>query len=130
MKNSKKFLQTAIVYVRSFRKESINIHNLDEQEKAITEFASENGYRILKVFREENESAKSFDRPQFQKMMEYIKSNKWKVKFLIVSDISRLSRDTSGFYTLKRFLRLNGIKLISIVESMLRYTGKQAGRHR
>ena len=129
MKNSKMFLRTAIIYVRSFKKESINIHNLNEQEKAITDFASDNGYRILKVFKEENKSAKTFARPQFQEMLEYIKSNKWKVKFLIVSDITRLSRGVAGFYALKRFLRLNGIKLISIVESMLKYTGKQARKH-
>jgi len=130
MKNSKIYLRTAIVYVRSFKKESINIHNLEEQEKAITDFASDNGYRIIKVFREENISAKTFERPAFKEMMEYIKSNKWKVKFLIVIDVQRLSTNPAGMARLRRFLKLNGIKLISIVHSMLKYTGKQARKHR
>lgn len=130
MNNSKMFLRTAIVYVRAFNRESINVYNMEEQEKAITEFASTNGYRILGVFKEENVSARSFDRPQFLKMIEYIKSNRWKVKYLIVSDLERLSTNQDGLRRLRRFLRLNGIKVISVIHSMLKYTGKQAKQHR
>ena len=101
MKNSIKFLQTAIIYVRSFNKESLNIYGIDEQEKACIEFVRKNNGRVLQVFKEENRSAKSFDRPQFQEMIEYIKANKWKVKFLIVADIKRISTDQSGLWKLK-----------------------------
>lgn len=124
MKNSIKFLQTAIIYVRSFNKESLNIYGIDEQEKACIEFVRKNNGRVLQVFKEENRSAKSFDRPQFQEMIEYIKANKWKVKFLIVADIKRISTDQSGLWKLKYFLKRNGIRLISIANSMAKYTGK------
>lgn len=125
MKQSEKFLRTAVVYVRDYKRESANIYGLAEQEKAIVHYADENGFRILRVFREENISAKSFNRPQFSEMTEYIKSNKWRVKFLIVSDLNRLSTDPAGLRRFEHFLKENGIKLISIVRSMLRHTKKQ-----
>src|SRR3989338_5643317 len=130
MENSKRFLRTAIVYIRVYNKESKNMYNLNEQEKACVNYALENGYSVLKVFREENISARSFDRPQFREMIEYIKSNKWKMKFLIVSDLERLSTNQVGLWKMKQFLRSNGIRLISIVHSMLKYTWKQPKQRR
>lgn len=126
MNASKRFLRTVIIYIRVYFKEKLNKYSLDSQEKACLDYALENGYRVLKVFKEENISAKSFNRPQFQAMIDYIKSNKWKIKFLIVSDVQRLSTDSAGLQRLRHFLRLNGIKLISISQSMLKYTDKQA----
>lgn len=118
------FLRTAIVYVRFFKKESLNIYSLEDQEQAIRDYASEYGYRILEVFREDNQPSKSFDRPAFRAMVNYVKENPWKVKFLIVTDRTRLSTQTTGMHELRQFLRKNGIKLISIVESMLKYASK------
>lgn len=126
MRNSKIFLRTAIIYVRDYLKESLNTHNLNEQEDLIVNYASVNGYRILEVFREKNKSAKSFDRPQFQEMIGFIKATKWKIKFLIVADIKRLSTDHTGLHKFRYFLKRNGIGLISIADSMSRHAGKQA----
>lgn len=126
MKHSKRFLRTAVVYVRDYSKESKNIYGATEQENTIRSYASENGYRILEIFKEEEKSGKTFERPQFQAMMEYIRTNKWKVKFLIVSDIQRLSTNPAELGKLKYFLKGNGVELISIVQSMLKYAGRQA----
>lgn len=126
MKNSKKFIRTAIVYIRNSMKEKKNIYSLDEQEKAISDFASEWGYRILEVFREENASGKTFDRSAFREMVRYIKANRWKIKFLIVTDLWRLSTDRNELERFKRFSRSNGIEVVSIIQLMLKYTGKRS----
>jgi len=126
MKNSKIFLRTAIIYVRDYLKESLSTYNLNEQEDLIVNYTSVNGYRILEVFREKNKSAKSFNRPQFQEMIEYIRTNKWKIKFLIVVDAKRLSTDHAGLQKFRHFLKRNRIGLISIADSISRYAGKQA----
>ena len=130
MKESKKFLRTAIGYIRVFNKEIINIYSVEDQREAIEKFAEENEYRILETFVEESKSGKSLDRPAFQRILEYVKSNPWKVKFLIVTDIERLSTSTLGLEKIRSFLKKNGIKIISIVQSMLKYTGKQPKQHR
>lgn len=116
--------KNAVVYVRVFNRESINTYSLNEQEAAITKYATENGYNILKVFREKNTPAKTFNRPVFTEMMNYINLNKWQVKFLFVSDLPRLSTDPEGLNRLRRYLKTNGIKLISIVQSLFKYCEK------
>jgi|GEM_PF-2152542 len=125
MENSKKFIRTAIVYVRAYSKETLNIYDLSEQEKVASDYASKNGYSILKVFREENVSAKNFDRPALKEMLAYIEANKWKVKFLIVTDRTRLSTNSVGLGKLGWFLKTKGIKVISIVQSMLKQSTAQ-----
>jgi DNA invertase Pin-like site-specific DNA recombinase len=129
MKNSQIYLRTALVYVRAYSKESLNIYGLAEQEKAITDFALKQGYRILEIFREQNLSARTFNRPAFRELMEYLKSHRWKVKFILVSDFTRLSTNKEELKRLRSFLRLEGIKVISVVGSMLRNSGKQPKQH-
>jgi len=118
--NSHKFLRTAIIYLRSYSREKLNLYSLEEQEKVIRDYASQNGYRILKIFREDNVSAKTFNRPAFLEMLGYIKLNPWKIKFVIVMDMSRLSTDPSGSQRLIQFFRKNGIKMISLTQWMLK----------
>ena len=126
MRNSRIFIKVAIVYLRTSKRERKNLYSLDEQEKAISDYASENGYSIVKVFREENASAKTFDRPAFREMVRYIKANKWRVKFILVTDLWRLSTDRDELERFRRFSRLNGIKVVSIIQLMLKYTGKRS----
>ena len=128
MLNSKLFLSSrgAVVYVRVYNKESTNKYSLDEQESVITKYSKDNGFNILKVFREENASAKNFDRKAFSEMMHYINLNKFLVKFVVVIDLSRISTNPNGLKRLKRYLKENRIKLISIVQSLIRYSEKQA----
>ncbi len=128
MNDSKIFFGNAIAYVRFFNKELENIYSLEEQKKAITDFADEKGINLIKIFPEKDISAKNFDRPAFKEMMEYIKLNR-KIKFLIVTDIGRLSNNSAGLQRLRRFLKFRGIKVISIVDLMLRYACKQPKQH-
>ena len=126
MENSKRFLKTVIIYIRVSSKETLNSHNLETQEKACINYALEKGYRVLKVFREQTGSGKSFNRPELQVMIEYCKSNRGKIKFLMVSNINRLSTDKSGLGRLRFFFKRNGITLISIADSMIKYVEKQS----
>jgi len=129
MQNSKTFIKTAIGYIRSYKKERLNTLSTEEQEKLITEFAEKRGYRILKIFKEENISGSSFERPAFKMMLEYIKQNKYKVKFLLVADSQRLSNNASDFMRFKWFLRKQLITLISVVKTLVRDAEKQAKQH-
>lgn len=121
MENSKKYLKTAIIYIRSFNKESINTYSVESQEKLIKEFLSKNNCRILETFIDENLSGKSFNRPAFQEMVNYLKENKQKIKFLVVSDKTRLF--SSNKNNLRKFnftLKKYRIKPVYITEFMLK----------
>lgn len=130
MQNSKTYFMTAIIYVRTYKRESNNLYSLDEQENAIANYAHEKGFRIVKVFREDNVSAKTFERPAFKEMIEYIKSNKWKIKFLIVLDVGRLTTQQGGLQRMRKYMGSQGIKIISILQTLLKYTDKQAKKRR
>ncbi|MFH1365985.1 MAG: recombinase family protein [Patescibacteria group bacterium] len=120
MNNSKRFLRTAIVYCRVSSQERKKSYSLEEQEKLAMDFASQNGYRILKVFLEKDQSGKDFERPEFLAMLKYLEVHEWQVKFLILTDLDRLSCDLSGLKRIRRFLRLSGVKVISVLRSMLK----------
>ena len=96
-----------------------------EQEKLIRRYCFKRRYKIVKAFKDENASAKDFNRPDFQEMLEYVRINNAKVDFLIVAHIDRLSRNIRKFISLKKFLEKRGITLLSVSESIL----KDAARH-
>lgn len=119
METSKKFLRTAIGYVRYHAKESKNVYGATAQKNAIESYASENECRLLEVFVDNNKSGKTFERSGLQALLKYVEDNRG-VKFLIVSDVSRLSTSTDGLKSLKRFFKDRRVKLISLVYLMPR----------
>jgi DNA invertase Pin-like site-specific DNA recombinase len=129
MENSKKFIRTAVGYVRHHGRELKNSYGIEAQKNAIRSYAFENGHRILEVFADKNNSGKTYKRGGLKAMLKYIEANPWKVKFLIVSDVTRLSRSTEEFKSIKRFLKDRGVKLISLVNSITKYIVEQAEDH-
>ena len=120
MNNSKKFLRTAVGYVRYQARESKNVYDARAQKDAIKSYATENECRLLEVFVDKNKSGKTYDRAGLQALLKYIDANPWKVKLLIVADVTRLSRSSEEFKSIKRFLKDRGVKLISLVHLMPR----------
>ena len=55
--------------------------------------APRNDWAVLKIFRDEGESAKTADRPAFQEMLAFCKAKQNAVHFVVVHDLSRFSRD-------------------------------------
>ncbi len=120
MEASKRFLRTAVIYCRVYSWEHKKSYSLEEQEKIAMDFASQNGYRVLKVFLETEQSGKNFERPQLQAMLKYLDEHPWRVKFLLLSDMDRLCCSPSGLKRIRRFLRLSGVKVISVLQSLLK----------
>lgn len=129
MENSKIFTRTAVGYVRHHTKEKKNIYGVEDQKNAIRNYACENGHRILDVFVDENKLGKNYERDGLQALLKYIEVNPWKVKYLIVSDITRLSTNQVELNSIKRFLRDRGVKLISLVNSIAEYIVEQVEDH-
>lgn len=123
MQNTKRYLEkikkTAVVYCRTYSRER-KTYNLVEQEKLVTDFASQNGYNILKIFLETDHSGKNFERPQLRAMLKYLDEHPWKIKFLLLSDMDRLCCNPFGLKRIRRFLRLSGVKVVSVLRSMLK----------
>lgn len=73
------------------------------------------GETEISVFEDEGYSAKNTDRPEYQRMLREMKTNKPDV--LICYRLDRISRDVSDFAALYKKLQANNIEFISIREN-------------
>ena len=109
--------KVAVIYTRVSSQEQVTNFSLDNQEKMCREFATRGGFEILKVFREEGESAKTADRTELNRMMLYCDKNKKIISRLIVYKIDRLSRSVNDYQSLRIFFNKLGISVISATEN-------------
>ena len=81
----------------------------------LTEYADKNGFTVVDEFADDGVSGTTFERPQFQRMMDEIKAGH--IDTVIVKDLSRLGRDYlgTGDHIEKIFPKL-GVRFISIYE--------------
>lgn len=111
-------MNNAVVYTRvSTTEQATNGHSLGGQKKDCLEFAVRNNYKVLEVFEEQGESAKTIDRSELQRMMEYCaKNKKYGIKALILWKIDRLARNMEDYHFLNSFFNKLGIQILSATE--------------
>ncbi len=103
------------VYAR-YSSENQNEESIDAQIRAIKEYCERNNMQIVKIYTDEALSATTADRPQFLQM---VKDSSMKTfDAIIVHKLDRFARNRydSAFY--KRELKLNGVRVISVLENL------------
>jgi site-specific DNA recombinase len=73
-----------IIYTRVSSKEQEQGYSLDIQLKECEEHARKNGYNILGCFGGTYESAKTDERKEFNRMLQFVKKSKDKITYIIV----------------------------------------------
>ena len=117
MKKVKKSeLSTAVIYTRVSSKDQLEGYSLESQEKVCRDFAVKQNLEVLKVFREEGESAKTADRTQLRVMMKFCEKHRGKIGKLIIYKVDRLARKNVDYYALKVIFRKYGIVIQSATE--------------
>ena len=101
----------AIIYIRVSTKEQTENLSLPTQLRVCEEYCRREGYEILERFKEEGESAKTVDRSELQRLLAYCRSNKGKVHFLVVFNLTRFARDKYDHFALRSHLKSLGISL-------------------
>jgi DNA invertase Pin-like site-specific DNA recombinase len=112
-------VKTAIIYVRVSSEEQVQGTSLDFQERACQRYCEEQGYSVLKVFREEGASAKTSNRKAFLKSIEYCRQRNREgkpVQAYVVHKCDRFSRDTHDHFYVKSKLNACGTSLFSVSE--------------
>jgi site-specific DNA recombinase len=66
--------------------------SIPAQIQAMKEYANKNGWKVISHFIDEGESAKTANRPELKKLIQYCKENK-NVDIVIVHKIDRLARN-------------------------------------
>jgi DNA invertase Pin-like site-specific DNA recombinase len=105
-----------VIYVRVSTKEQTENLSLPTQLRACEEYCRREGYEILEQFREEGESAKTADRPQLQRLLKYCRTNKGRVHFVVVFNLTRFAREKYDHFALRSHLKSLGISLRSATE--------------
>jgi len=67
------------------------------------------------VFREEDESGKSLDRPALQALLARVRARD--VDLVMVTRVDRLSRSLLDFYEVHRLFEDNGVQFVSLNET-------------
>ncbi|ETB63828.1 TPA: hypothetical protein DIC38_02190 [Candidatus Nomurabacteria bacterium] len=115
----------AVGYCRFLKTEKGNNYSLEQQKEAIEKYASEKDYHLVRVFQDAEISGREFNREGLKEMMEFVSFCEDSAHVLIVSDVSRLFiKLNSKWYSLKRFLDDNKVRLESLIHQMNRYIKK------
>jgi hypothetical protein len=106
----------AVIYIRVSTKEQTENLSLSTQLKACEEYCERQGLEVLARFREEGESAKTADRTELQKLLQYCRLHKGKVQFVVVFNLTRFAREKYDHFALRAHLKSLGISLRSATE--------------
>src|ERR1700730_4785022 len=108
----------AVLYVRvSADEQAVGPLNLSNQEKRCREYCEQRGWTVMAVFTDPGESARSVDRPEFRRMLDYCKAHRREVRYVVVQDLSRFARNLLDQADAIRELRNHGVLLRSTYES-------------
>ena len=83
--------------------------SLDVQEKACKEALAHDGFKLLKVIRDEGQSGGSLNRPGIQEIISLTVKQEINALYLVSSD--RLNRNTEDFLYLRKLFRKNKVEL-------------------
>ena len=108
----------AVIYTRVSSKDQVENYSLETQERACRDYATREGYDVIKVFTERGESAKTSDRTELQAMLKYVEDNARLLGAVIVYKVDRLARNSTDHGNLRIKLRKNGVFLQSATQAL------------
>ncbi|SHE79951.1 site-specific DNA recombinase [Tissierella praeacuta DSM 18095] len=108
-------MESAVIYAR-YSSDNQREESITAQIRAIKEWAKREKYNIIDIYKDEAQSATTDDRKDFLRMIDDSKEGLFNA--VIVHKLDRFARNRydSAFY--KRQLKLNGVKVISILENL------------
>lgn len=108
--------QRVILYTRVSSDQQVSNTSLDEQERIGREYCESRDYDVVRVFREEGESAKYLDRTELLNAIEYCANKSNKIDIFLVYKMDRFSRNLENHLHIKKILRGYGVRLVSMTE--------------
>lgn len=109
-------IKTGIIYCRVSSAEQVENTSLESQEERCKEYAKRENIKITKVFIEKGESAKTANRTEFNKAIEFCGKNKKIIDYFIVYKIDRFARNQTDHVITQAILKKCGVALRSTTE--------------
>ena len=108
-------MKTAYAYAR-FSSDNQREVSIDAQLRAINEYCDTNDIKILRIFKDEAQSARTAKRPAFQEMFGLIKEQP--ADYVIVHKLDRFARSRADAAFYRQKLKDAGMRLISVIERL------------
>lgn len=108
----------AVIYCRVSTKEQVDNFSLENQQKICREYAARSGFVVVEVFVDEGESAKTTDRPDFLRMVNFCCKQKGKIDAVIVYKLDRFSRNVGDYQAIRAALARYHVRLLSATEQL------------
>ena len=105
-----------IIYVRVSSEEQVKGTSLDNQDELCRAYCQNKGIEVMEIFREEGASAKTADRAEFLRAIEFCRKNKGKVDAFVVYKVDRFARNTEDHFYVRKMLIDYGVTLHSVTE--------------
>jgi len=106
----------AVLYCRVSTVEQASNLSLPTQEAMCREYCEREGYDVDRVFVDAGESARTANRPEFQRLLTYCREQKRALHAVVVHSLTRFSRNTADHHAIAALLRGMGISLRSATE--------------
>lgn len=110
--------KNGIIYVRVSSLEQVEGTSLESQERLCREYAEREKINVVAVFVEKGESAKTANRTEFLKAVNFCADKKNKVSSFIVYKIDRFSRNQTDYAIVKQRLKKYGTEIESVSEKI------------
>ncbi len=104
-----------VIYTRVSDIKQMDNLSLETQLKYSNQYAQQKGWTVREYFGGTYESAKSDERKQFQRMINYVKTTKYKISYIIVYSLERFSRNDNSIW-LANQLRKLGTEIVSVTQ--------------
>lgn len=108
--------KTCVIYCRVSSKEQVEGTSLETQERFCRDFAEKQGWEVRSIYIETGESAKTADRTEFTRAINYCTAQKNQVSYFVVYKLDRFSRKTEDHMMVRAVLRKVGTELRSVSE--------------
>ena len=111
-------MSKAIIYTRvSTDEQAEKGFSLRDQKAKLEKYCQDKNIEVVYHFQDDH-SAKTFDRPQFNLLLDFVKSNKGKIDKLLVIKWDRFSRDLSGALNMITLLKKYGVEVEAIEQQL------------
>ena len=105
-----------VIYTRVSSDEQVKGTSLESQEEICRAYCRDKDIEVLEVFREEGASAKTADRAEFLRAVEFCRKNKGNVDAFVVAKVDRFARNTEDHFYIRKILLDFGVTLHSVSE--------------
>jgi len=112
-------MKTGIRYLR-FSDLNQSNGSIERQDLYTSHWMENNKVEIVDTFIDRGRSAKTFNRPDFKKLQEFVSRHHKKVDYLVVDQLDRFSRDSGDAIKLIKQLQVKyNIQIVSVTEGII-----------